>query len=103
LVEMVKAGESQVRAQLLRRFRAAGESASSSGDSPQPRTVGELLRLAESHSEERRRKEAEREAMERARRECEAAAARENYLNGLAQREPDAWAKVDSLIAAKAA
>jgi len=101
LVDLVKGGESHVRAQLLRRFRAAVEGTGHSGASPQPRTVADLLALARKRGEERRRKEAERQARERARREREAAAARESYLAKLAQREPEVWARVDALIATK--
>jgi hypothetical protein len=63
--------------------------------------VADLLAFAERHGQERHREEAERQARERARREREAAATREKYLAGLAQREPDAWAKVDALVATK--
>jgi len=66
LVDLVKGGESHVRAQLLRRFRAAVEGTGHSGTSPQPRTVADLLALARKRGEERRRKEAERQARERA-------------------------------------
>jgi hypothetical protein len=101
LVGLVKGGESQVRAQLLRRFRAAGESTGHSGTSPQPRSVADLLAWARERRDGRHRKEAERQARERARRERDAATARENYLAGLAQREPEVWARVDALIATK--
>jgi hypothetical protein len=101
LVDLVKGGESHIRAQLRRRFRAAVEGTTHSGTSPQPRTVADLLVSARRHGEERRRKEAERQARERARREREAAVAREKYLAGLAQREPEVWARVDALIATR--
>jgi hypothetical protein len=103
LIDLVRAGEPHVRAQLLRRFRAASEKGAHSGAVPQPRKVGELLTLARTRREEKRRQQAERQAKENARREREAAAARENYLIGLAKREPETWAKVDALIAAKRA
>jgi hypothetical protein len=101
LVNAVKPGDSHVRAQLLRRFRAATASAGHSGFIPRPRTVREIRSLAESHGEERRRKEAARNAADRALRERGAAAAREDYLNGLAQQEVETWAKVDSFIGTK--
>jgi len=101
LVDLAKGGELHVRAQLLRRFRAAIEGPGHADTSPQSRTVADLLTLARKHGEERRRKEAERQRRERARREREAAASREKYLAGLAQREPEAWARVDALIATK--
>jgi hypothetical protein len=101
LVDLAKGGESHVRGQLLRRFRTAVEGTGHSGTSLRPRTVADLLALAQRHGEDRRRKEAERQARERVRREREAAAARESYLAGLAQREPEVWARVDALIATK--
>lgn len=99
LFNLVREGESHVRAQLVRRFRAAGEDPS--GASPQPGAVADVLALAQRHGEERRRKDTERQARERARRERQAAAAHEKYLTELAQREPEAWAKVDALVATK--
>ena len=101
LVDLAKGGELHVRAQLLRRFRAAIESPRQTVMSPQSRTVADLLTSSRRHGEERRRKEAERQRRERARREREATAAREKYLAGLAQREPEVWARVDALIATK--
>jgi len=63
--------------------------------------VADLPTLARRHGEERRRKEAERQWRARARREREAAAVREKYLAGLAQHEPEVWARVNALIATK--
>lgn len=65
------------------------------------RTVAELLRDAEKQSEERRRLAAEKAAREKARREREAAIAREKHLDGLAGKEPALWRQVESLIATK--
>lgn len=65
------------------------------------RTVGDLLRAAESYAKERKRLEAEKRAQEKARREREAAAAREKHLDALVGRETQLWAKVENLIAAK--
>jgi len=65
------------------------------------RTVGELRDAAEAYTKERRRLEAEKQAREKARREREAALAREKHLDGIAGREPKLWAEVDTLIATK--
>jgi hypothetical protein len=101
LVQSVREGALGARGQLLRRFRAEVENtALSLGPLPR-RTAAELLSLAERHGEERRRKQAQRQAREKARLEREAAAARGAYLDGLAKREPEVWAKVDALIATK--
>jgi hypothetical protein len=101
LVQSAKEGASPVRAELLRDFRAAVGEAAPSAAPLKPRTVAELLSSAEKHAEERLRKQAQREARERARQEREAAAARAKYLDSLAQREPEVWARVDALIATK--
>jgi len=65
------------------------------------RTVGELLDAAEAYTTERQRLEAERQAREKARREREAALAREQYLERLAGRESELWNGIDTLIATK--
>jgi len=65
------------------------------------RTVGELLKAAETRAEERRRQEAERAAREKVRRARQAAAARQRHLTALAKRETVAWREIDALIATK--
>ncbi|MBI5526019.1 MAG: hypothetical protein HY897_06760 [Deltaproteobacteria bacterium] len=65
------------------------------------RTVGQLLRAAEAHTVERKRIEAEKHAKEKARREREAAIAREKHLDSIVGREPKLWAEVDTLIDTK--
>ena len=76
-------------------------SAEATTDSVPRRTVGQLLRTAEAYAEERRRIEAEKRAAEKARREREAALAREKHLDSLAGRETKLWAEADTLIATK--
>ena len=51
--------------------------------------------------EEKDRQIAEQKAKEKARKEKEAAIAREKYLNGLAGRENEIWEKIDALILTK--
>jgi hypothetical protein len=63
------------------------------------RTVGELLRAAEASAEERRRIENEERAKDKARREREAAHAREKYLDSIESSEQKLWADVETLIA----
>ena len=65
------------------------------------RTVGELFRAADARAKERGRIEAENRAREQARREREAAIAREKHLDSLAGREPKLWAEVERLIVTK--
>ncbi len=63
------------------------------------RTVGELLRTAEARAEERRQAEDRKRKEEAERHQREAAAARAKYLDGLAARQPQLWARVENLIA----
>lgn len=89
-------------AELLQRFRKGREDAGrASNASAARRTVGELLQAAQARAEERRQAKARKRAEEAARREREAAAARAKYLDEIAGRQPQLWARIDSLIATK--
>jgi hypothetical protein len=86
-----------VQREILRRFREARR--------PQPpvpeaggRTVGELLGAWNRQTQEKQRRAAEKKAREEARKEKEAATARQAYLDELAQRAPQAWQQVEALI-----
>ena len=68
---------------------------------PKPRTVGSLLDAAYFRREARERAEAERVAQEQAEKEAEARRAREQYLDGLAKKQPATWRKIETLIATK--
>jgi hypothetical protein len=98
LVRLVSGAESHLRAELLRRFRAARPDPTAR---PKRRTVGQLRQAAEAHAEGRRRAEEARAARAQARRERAEAAARERALTALAAREADAWHEVDALLATK--
>jgi hypothetical protein len=65
------------------------------------RTVGELLRAAGEQASERSRAAAARRAKEKARRDREAAIAREKHLDSLAGRESKLWGEVDTFVASK--
>ncbi|MGH8738884.1 MAG: hypothetical protein ACREVC_16130 [Burkholderiales bacterium] len=65
------------------------------------RTVAQLRKSASQRAEARRSQATERAERERARREQEARAARERYLNNLAKRGEEAWARVEHLIATR--
>ena len=71
------------------------------GQDQKRRSVGELLALSNRLAEQRQRREREREAARLAEQERVAAAARETYLNALANSQPKAWLQVDTLIATK--
>jgi hypothetical protein len=95
---VIDANHAQI-AELLQRFlkeRAGNNPASTTG-----RTVGQLLQAAEAYATERKRIEAEKRAKEKARREREAAIAREKHLDSIVGREAKLWTEVDSLVATK--
>lgn len=87
------------QAELLKKFRDAR--GPERGRMVKTRTVAQLLSAANERGEARRRQQKERAERKRVRREQEARAARERYLNDLAKRGEEAWAKVDQLIATK--
>ena len=63
--------------------------------------MGQILQAAETYATERKRIEAEKRAKEKARREREAAIAREKHLDSLVGREGKLWTEVDGLVATK--
>lgn len=103
LLEMVERGSSPLQTEFLRRFaeRSSLAKQRSEAQSPEHRTVGQLLAAAQSRTAERQRCEAERRAAEQARREKEEAAARVKYLNKLAGREAQIWERIDALAQTK--
>ncbi len=70
-------------------------------DASEPRSIVDLLEKAEAFTKERQRRIAEQKAKEKARREREAAIAREIYLNDLDKQQEDIWKKIDALILTK--
>jgi hypothetical protein len=94
----VARGDGSVCAEIMRRFRRH----TSHRAAVLPlRAAGELRASAEATAKKRRNADREREARERAKREQEQQAARNQYLTSLAKRTPDAWRRVDALIATK--
>jgi hypothetical protein len=93
-------GDVSLRAELSRRFR---EAVASAAGKPAPaarrRTVAELLAARDAMGEARSRRQVEKAAEDRARREFERAA----YLDGLARREAEVWSEVEALIDLKRA
>ena len=86
---------------LLQRFRKTLSIKDTKNNEKASRTVMKLLQKAEAYTKEKDRQIAEQKAKEKARKEKEAAIAREKYLNGLAGRENEIWKKVDALILTK--
>ena len=103
LLEMAGGGSPHAGEELLRRFRQCRPepSAEPASTGQAPRTAGELRLAAQRRAEERRLREAERRGQEKERKEREKAAARNQYLEGLAKKEPQTWSRVEALIAMK--
>lgn len=104
LVRLMMDGNPQLQNELLARYDREGKQNRSGimmTEKPRPRTVAELLALAETRTEVRRQADAKKAAEEKARRERAAALAREKYLDALAGRESNAWTEIDQLIATK--
>jgi hypothetical protein len=97
-------GDLALRAELLRTFRddtrPKGQPKSASSER---RSVAQLLAARDSLIAERRRKAAEQQAREKAKREREQAEARSKYLDELARKEDKSWREIDELIASKQA
>jgi len=99
LTSLAVDGDHALITELLHRFHEERKTDGAGVPSPR-RTVGELLRAAETLGEERQRLEAQERAEAKARREQEVALAREKHLDGIVGREPELWARVEELIAA---
>lgn len=100
VVRLVNGAEPHLPGELLQRFQAS-RSRDRAPAKIKARTVGELLEAAEARAEQRRSKEADRAAREKARQERETADAHERHLTALARREAAAWSEVDKLIATR--
>jgi hypothetical protein len=70
-------------------------------DESPARTAGEIYARAETLATERKKKEAKRRALEKARREQAEAEERKKRLEALSGRENELWSTVDKLIATK--
>jgi hypothetical protein len=103
LLEAAARDTPHFRVELLRLFEQHRVSSGGYSEQPAPprRTVSQLLSAAESRVAERERREANRQAAEKAKREREQAAARAQYLETLAGREKQAWEQVGELIQTK--
>lgn len=96
LLRAAKGNQSQLGAEILRRFRR--EHAPPADARTGTRTARELLSAAEGRATARQRQEAERKAAEQARRQREQAAARARHLDSLVGREEELWRSAESLI-----
>lgn len=102
IFRLINDNDPHIGNELLQRFRKALSIKDTKKDNEKAScTVMKLLQKAEAYTEEKDRQIAEQKEKEKARKEKEAAIAREKYLNGLAGRENEIWKKVDSLILTK--
>jgi hypothetical protein len=103
LLAMAEGNDSCSRIDLLRRFnqcRLPPMSRAERVDS-QPRTVSQIMALAQVHTDQRIRREAERKAVEQEKQERARTTARVKYLDKLAGREAQIWEQVDALAQTK--
>jgi hypothetical protein len=104
LARLVLGDDPALPAELLQRYLAErAPSALPTTGSAQCRTAGELLRAAGVRRNERSRIAADKTAVEKARHEREAAAARARHLDSLAGREPQLWREIDELVGTRLA
>jgi len=99
VARLVAGGDPHLSAEV--RQRAIFEIGGRGWDERLGRTAGEIVARAAILAAERKKKEAERRAIEKARRERVEAEAREKRLQSLAGKENELWARVDRLIATK--
>jgi len=101
IFRLINDNDPHIGNELLQRFQKTLSIKNTKNNEKASRTVMKLLQKAEAYNKEKDRQIAEQKAKEKARKEKEAAIAREKYLNGLAGRENEIWKKVDSLILTK--
>ncbi|MCF6245938.1 MAG: hypothetical protein L3J69_01125 [Desulfobacula sp.] len=101
IFRLINDNDPHIGNELLQRFRKTKSIKDTKNNEKASRTVMKLLQKAEAYTKEKDRQIAEQKAKEKARKEKEAAIAREKYLNGLAGRENEIWEKVDALILTK--
>ncbi len=103
LLGMAKDSDSCSRLDLLRSFNQSCLPPMSRADrvDSQPRTVSQIMALAQVHTDQRIRREAERKAVEQEKQERARATARVKYLDKLAGREAQIWEQVDALAQTK--
>jgi hypothetical protein len=103
LLEMAEDNVSCSRIDLLRRFNQYRLSPALRAErvDSQPRTVSQIMALAQVHTDQRIRREAERKAAEKEKQERARTSARVKYLDKLAGREAQIWEQVDALAQTK--
>ena len=98
IFRLINDNDPHIGNELLQRFR---KTLSIKDTQKASRTVMKMLQKAEEYTKKKDRQIAEQKAKEKARKEKEAAIAREKHLNGLTGKEKEIWKKVDALILTK--
>ncbi len=101
ILEWLTDHDRYLRARLLQRCQA--DQLRSLKRTMPARTVGELQRAAEHYRQERQRRYQEQQSRLQARHSAEQQAARDSYLNELAQQQASIWQTVDTLVSARQA
>jgi len=101
IFRLINDNDPHIGNELLQRFRKILSIKDTKNNEKASRTVMKLLQKAEAYTKKKDRQIAEQKAKEKARKEKEAAIAKEKYLNGLSGRENEIWKKVDALILTK--
>ena len=103
LLGMAEDSDSRSRIDLLRRFNQyrVPPLPRAEGEDSQPRTVSQIMAVAQAHAAQRIRREAERKAAEQEKQERARTAARVKYLDKLVGREAQIWEQVDALAQSK--
>jgi hypothetical protein len=103
LLGMAEDSDSRSRIDLLRRFNQyrVPPLPRAEGEDSQPRTVSQIMAVAQAHAAQRIRREAERKAAEQEKQERARTAARVKYLDKLAGREAQIWEQVVALAQTK--
>jgi hypothetical protein len=97
LIEVIKGKNASVGMELGSRFHRQQSVGRAVVETPR-RTMKELMSAKMSFTARRRREEASTAAREKARREREAAVAREKHLDSIASRTVELWEEVEQLI-----
>ena len=103
LLGMAEDNDSRSRIDLLRRFNQyrLPPMPRAEGEDSQPRTVSQIMAVAQALTAQRIRREAERKTAEQEKQEQARTAARVQYLGKLAGREAQIWEQVDALAQTK--
>ena len=101
IFRLISDNDPHLGSQLLQRFQKTLSGKGSRNKEKASRTVMKLFQKAQDYTTEKNKRIAEHKAKEKARKEKEAAIARDKYLKGLAGRESEIWDKINALVLTK--